>query len=94
MSLESIQTVIGRALVETEYRNLLVNDPAKALEGYDLTEEETQSLMNINKEQLDKMAVEMEERISKAGLFAAGDINLGDNRLHGIKYDGRLLFPK
>ena len=79
MSLENVQTIIGRAILEPEYRDLLFSDPAKALEGYDLTEEEAQAVKGIEKEKLNVLSNELEERISKTGLG-----------LVGIKYEGSL----
>jgi Ribosomally synthesized peptide prototyped by Frankia Franean1_4349. len=72
MSLENVQTIIGRAIIEPEYRDLLFNDPAKAMEGYDLTKEELQALESIEKEKLNTLANDLEERVSKAGLFLTG----------------------
>jgi hypothetical protein len=72
MSLENVQTIVGRAILEPEYRTLLFSDPTKALEGYDLTEEETQALKSMDKGKVDLLANDLEERISKSGLFLQG----------------------
>jgi len=75
MSTENVQSIIGRAIVETEYRTLLFSDPGKALEGYDLTEEEAQSLKSLDKERFDEVANQVEDRISKSG-FAVREIGM------------------
>lgn len=68
MSLESVQTIIGRAVMEPEYRELLFSDPDAALGGYDLSEKEKAALKGLEREKFDEVASELEERISKAGL--------------------------
>jgi hypothetical protein len=67
MSLESLQEIIGRAVTEPEYRELLFSEPVKALEGYELTEEEAAGLRKLHREKFDAVAGELEERISRAG---------------------------
>jgi hypothetical protein len=76
MSLESVKEIIGKAVMETEFRDLLFDDPDKALEGFDLTDEETAALKALEREKLDEAAEEMGERVSRAGLGVAaiGDI--------------------
>lgn len=75
MSLESLQTIIGRAVMEPEYRDLLFSDPEAALEGYELSEEEKAALKGLELETFDEVASELEERISKAGgVFRLRDI--------------------
>ena len=67
MSLESVQTIIGRAVMEPEYRELLFSDLDKALEGYELTEEEAAALKGLERKKFDAVAGELEERISRVG---------------------------
>ena len=68
MSTESVQDIIGKAVVDSEYRELLFVEPDKALEGYELTEEEIVSLKGIKAEKFDELLTDIEERISKAGI--------------------------
>jgi hypothetical protein len=70
MSLESLQEIIGRAVTEPEYRELLFSEPDKAVEGYELTEEEAASLKKLQRDKFDAIAGELEERISRAGGLA------------------------
>jgi hypothetical protein len=53
--------------MEPEYRQLLLEEPDKAIEGYELTEEEVASLKSLHAEKFDAVAGELEERISRAG---------------------------
>ncbi len=78
MSKETVQTIIGRAILEPDFRTLLFTDPIKALEGYDLTEAEAQSLKTLDKEKFDEAASLVDQRISKSAV----DIFL---KLDGIK---------
>ena len=87
MSIESIQSIIGRAMTESEYRELLFSDPNKALEGYELTEEETNALKGMEREKFDAVAGELEERISRAG-FLMGDLVL--RKRPGVEPDLRV----
>lgn len=68
MSIEQIQEIIGKAITDSEYRQLLLSDPDQALEGYDLTEEEIESLKGLESEQFNEITGELDERISKASL--------------------------
>lgn len=67
MSAEDVKHIIGRAVLEAEYRELLFSDPDAALEGYDLTEEEREALKKFERGAFDELAGELEERMSRAG---------------------------
>ena len=69
MSLQNVQAVIGRAVTEPEYRNLLFANPDKALEGYQLTPEEIKSLKGLKQEEVGGAMGELEERISRLSIF-------------------------
>ena len=68
MSAEDVKQVIGRAVLDAEYREMLFSDPDSALEDYDLTKEELAGLKNIEREKFDTMAGALEERMSRAGI--------------------------
>ena len=72
MSKEIVQLIIGRAVTDLAFRELLFISPEKALEGYTLTEEEASLITGMERERLETVAGELEERISRAGL-SAGD---------------------
>jgi hypothetical protein len=71
MSKEAVQAVIGKAVTESEFRELLFANPDEALEGYELTDEEMAALKAIDAEIMESFAGDLDERISKA-LIAAG----------------------
>ena len=68
MSQEAIKEIIARAITDTEYKEMLFSDPDKALEGYELTEDETSALRGLENEHFDATAEELEERGSRAGV--------------------------
>jgi hypothetical protein len=70
MGIESLKTIIGRAIAEPEYRELLFSDPDKALEGYELSDEEAAALRGLERDRFDAVASELEERMSRSGLAA------------------------
>jgi hypothetical protein len=68
MSEENVIKIVILAVSDPEYRELLFNDPAKALEGIDLTEEESDLLHKMEREHFDDAFSELDERVSRAGL--------------------------
>jgi hypothetical protein len=69
MSKEAVETVIGRAILEPKFRDLLMADPDGALAGLDLTENEKAGLKSLDSETLDSMSHTFEVRTSKTKLF-------------------------
>ena len=68
MSEETVQEVIIKAVSDPEFRELLFSDPDKALDGYELTEEEVESLKHVDRDSFEENLSELEERVSRAGL--------------------------
>lgn len=68
MSEQSVHFIIGRAVVDPEFRELLFSNPEKAIEGFELTERESAAMMELDREEFDAASSEIEERISRAGL--------------------------
>ena len=68
MSSHSVKEVIGHALVEPKFRQLLFDDPTKAMEGYELTEEEKNLFKDLPREHFEALAGDLGERISRAGM--------------------------
>jgi hypothetical protein len=66
MSKEAVQTVIGKAVTDSKFRQALFASPEKALKGYDLTAEEIAGLKAIDSETMESLAGSLDERISKA----------------------------
>jgi hypothetical protein len=92
MSKEAVQAVIGKAVTESEFRELLFANPDEALEGYELTEEEMAALKAIDAETMESFAGDLDERISRALMAGAGfgDAGLGT----GAEPSTRLGGPK
>ncbi|MBI4670319.1 MAG: Franean1_4349 family RiPP [Chloroflexi bacterium] len=65
MSAETVTTIIRRAVAEQEFRAALFADPATALSGYELTEEERAALTGLTAENFDALAGDLEARVSK-----------------------------
>jgi hypothetical protein len=72
MSREAVQAVIGKAVTESEFRELLFANPDEALEGYELTEEEVAALKAIDAETMESFAGDLDERISRMLIAGAG----------------------
>ena len=65
MSKESVEAVVGKAVLDSQFREALFADPEEVLAGYELTEEETAALRAIDFETMESFAGILEERISK-----------------------------
>ena len=63
MTVESVTQIIGRAVVEPEYRALLFADQTTALNGYDLTEEEVAALQSLSRERFETMLADLRRKI-------------------------------
>ncbi len=66
MSVEGVQKIMARAIVDGAYRQLLLDHPDQALAGFDLTGEETAALKALKGEELDGAATDLEDRLSKS----------------------------
>jgi hypothetical protein len=76
MSSENVQEIITKAVTDEEYRDLLLSDPEKALEGYELTDEETASLKALERDEFEAAAGELDERVSRAAYIKFGEFRL------------------
>ena len=56
MTKEGFQAVIGKAVVDSGFRNTLLADPDQALDGFILTEKEAYILKRIDGETIDAMS--------------------------------------
>lgn len=70
MSEDSLKQIISKAIAEPEFRKLLLADPGTALSDYNLTEEEKFVFWNLSPEDLDALAGNLEERISRSSYGA------------------------
>jgi Ribosomally synthesized peptide prototyped by Frankia Franean1_4349. len=76
MSETAVRKVIGQAVIDMEFRDLLFNNPDKALAGLELTPEEVTTLKAFKREKFDEAATEMEERVSRAGVSGIAKLNI------------------
>ena len=65
MTREAVESVIGRAVLDGEFRDALFADPDEALGGYELAEEEVAGLKSLDAETMESLAGALDERISK-----------------------------
>ena len=64
LDVHSAQSVVGRAILDPAYREQLVDDPERALEGYEITSEEREALLSIDMAELDRIAEDFVNRFS------------------------------
>ena len=68
MAGKNLHKIIGRAVIDKDFRQQLHDDPDAALADYDLSKEEIQALKNLANEGFDDLAGTLGERISRLGL--------------------------
>ncbi len=69
MSAENLQRIVEKAVSDPSFRDLLFSNPAKAVEGFELSEQELLIIKSLAREKFDAGATELEERISRNRLF-------------------------
>ena len=72
MSAEQVQTILDRAIGDERFRDLLARDPATALAGYELTDEERARFGSGTAK-----AERLDSRVSKNDLSAAFALKTG-----------------
>jgi len=63
MTKQAVGIVIGRAVVDEKYRQLLKKQPQSAFSGYELSGDERQALAGIDHHALDKLADSVGKRL-------------------------------
>ncbi len=71
MSKAAVEKIVGRAVLDSEYREALLADPDEVLGEYNLTEGEVAALKAIDFETMESFAGTLDDRISKVGLVGA-----------------------
>ncbi len=67
MPYESLQAVIGTAVIDSKFRiELLNNSRRHAIQKFDLTKEEMEAVMSIRADSLEQFAGQLDQWISKA----------------------------
>jgi hypothetical protein len=69
MSQAAVEQIIGRLVLDLEFRKQMAANREQALAGYDLTVEERAALDGLNLAELEGPASTLEERVSK-GILA------------------------
>lgn len=62
---EALDQVVSKAVSDSEFRALLLSDPATALAGFEITDEERNLLKGLNAENFDQFAGELGDRTTK-----------------------------
>ncbi len=68
---QAFEEIIERAGKDPAFRQLLLDDPQKALKGYAVTDDEREMLTNLDETQIDKFAGGLGDRTTK-GSFIPG----------------------
>jgi hypothetical protein len=67
MSMQDVQAIIIRAVMDREFRELFFHDRTRALEGYNLATIEAMWLQRLNREEFDAFEPEVRSSLSPGG---------------------------
>ncbi|MCO5246549.1 MAG: Franean1_4349 family RiPP [Anaerolineae bacterium] len=70
MSQQSMQAIIGKAIIDTAFRQHMFADPEVALADFDLTDGEVAALRAIDFETMECCARTLDDRISRAFILS------------------------
>jgi hypothetical protein len=65
MSQTIVEQIIGKMLLDREFRGLMTSNIEKALAGYDLTEDEIKGLKNLDMNDFHQTVTGLDQRVSK-----------------------------
>ncbi len=65
MTITALETVIGKAVVDSQFRQALLADPDRVLADFDLTEGEKDRLKRMDSETLEMLARALQVRPGK-----------------------------
>ncbi|GJM40145.1 MAG: hypothetical protein DHS20C20_04270 [Ardenticatenaceae bacterium] len=66
---EALDQVVERAVNDKKFRSLLISDLNKALEGYQVSDEERQLLADLNEDNFDEFAGGLGDRTTKGSWY-------------------------
>ncbi len=69
MSKQAVEQILGRIVTDEDFRKLFFSNPEKALEGYDLSDEEREALLETKKEDVEGFSRKLDERITKGKMI-------------------------
>ncbi len=72
MSSDVMRTVLDQMLDDDGFRQQMMDDPDSALAGYDLSEAERHSLLSGDTGSMEQHLGQLDERVSKSGIFPLG----------------------
>lgn len=77
MSQNSVEHVIGKALLDADFRDMLLANPEQALSGFALTESEKKYLKRVDAETLDELAARLaaKNHLWRVGIPPADDLH-------------------
>ena len=67
MSQQAMEAIVGRSLMDPDYRDLFFADPDQALASYELTKEERAALLSVDAETLDAFAERLGVQLGTGG---------------------------
>lgn len=62
---DAVSQIIGRAVTDPEFRDLLFSNPEQALQDYELSDDEVEALKNLKQEDLEDFSAKLDSRITK-----------------------------
>lgn len=65
MSKKAVEQIMGKMLLDVEFRDLMASDMDKALTDFDLTDEEREGFKDVDLDDIDQVATSLDERVSK-----------------------------
>jgi len=65
MSQTVVEQILGRMLLDREFRKQVAGDMAQALAGYELTEAEREGIKNMDFDDFHQTVTGLDERVSK-----------------------------
>ena len=68
MTVEHVKHIIGRAVVDADFREQLFTDLDAAVEDYELTTDERDALTRLEREKFEELSSDLGDRISRAGI--------------------------
>lgn len=69
---DALEQVVTKAVADKSFRQLLLNDPAKALAGFKVTDEERKMLTELTEETFDAFAGKLGGRDTKGFMPGVG----------------------
>jgi hypothetical protein len=73
MSQQTVEQIIGRLVIDKEFRARMNTDRAATLAAFDLTDDERSALANVNLEEFNAGISSLDQRVSKDGLYIKGN---------------------